>query len=404
VTGTVTGLESLQLEVTGTATDDKGVERVLVTVQEYRSRLYLQPDGSMGATAAPLPATLADPGAATTTWSLPLTLPSSGDWRVVAYAVDTVDQQDLSTSGATARYPIYPGDEAPVVLTNLQQPVNGTVFTDGRIFVSGRVEDDQQIRAADVAIVNSAGQYLRASSGTFSTSEQWNSAFLNSPGSPGSNFSFTSPVLAAGEYTVRVRGVDQNGLATDPTHDVTVTVEVPASEPPAPSFTVECDETRSNVCELDARATTDENPAALTYSWDYGDGSRAGSGAVVTKTFTRPGDFTVTLTARDEWGVTATATQTVTIAEPPGNTAPTAVIGEPSCSGLVCNFSSGTSKDPDAGDVITRLWSWGDGTQDSTFTSGSHTFAAAGTYTVTLTVTDGWGKATTVTREVTVAE
>jgi PKD repeat protein len=32
----------------------------------------------------------------------------------------------------------------------------------------------------------------------------------------------------------------------------------------------------------------------------------------------------------------------------------------------------------------------------------SHTFAAAGTYTLTLTVTDGWGKANSTTRQVTV--
>jgi large repetitive protein len=87
--------------------------------------------------------------------------------------------------------------------------------------------------------------------------------------------------------------------------------------------------------------------------------------------------------------------------EPAGNQAPSAVISPPSCAGLVCNFSSASSTDPNVGDTITRLWNWGDGTT-STSTSTSHTYAAAGTYTVTLTVTDGWGKATTVTRDVTV--
>jgi PKD repeat protein len=32
----------------------------------------------------------------------------------------------------------------------------------------------------------------------------------------------------------------------------------------------------------------------------------------------------------------------------------------------------------------------------------SHTFAAPGTYTLTLTVTDGWGRANSTTRAVTV--
>jgi PKD repeat protein len=123
---------------------------------------------------------------------------------------------------------------------------------------------------------------------------------------------------------------------------------------------------------------------------------------VVTRTYTAANTYTVTLTARDEWGYTGTATQTVTIVEPAGNQPPNAVISTPSCAGLVCNFSSASSTDPNVGDTITRLWNWGDQTATSTATSTSHTFPAPGTYTVTLTVTDGWGRATTVTREVTV--
>ena len=49
-------------------------------------------------------------------------------------------------------------------------------------------------------------------------------------------------------------------------------------------------------------------------------------------------------------------------------------------------------------------WSWNfdDGSAAVTTEDAAHTYAAAGTYDVTLTVTDGWGKATTVTRQVTV--
>ena len=41
--------------------------------------------------------------------------------------------------------------------------------------------------SVQVAIVNSAGQFM-SSSGSFGTSESWRSAFLNSPGTPGSNY------------------------------------------------------------------------------------------------------------------------------------------------------------------------------------------------------------------------
>ena len=256
---------------------------------------------------------------------------------------------------------------------------------------------DRQIAEAEVAIRNSAGQYMSSSGSFTSTSESWRTAFLNSPGSPGSNYSYTTPVIPAGAYVVRVRGVDHHGFATNPTVDVNVTVQVPASNPPVANFTVNCTQ---NICEFDARSSTDENPTALTYSWNFGNGS--GSGAVVNRTYTSANTYTVTLTARDEWGYTGTATQTVTIVEPANNQPPNAVISTPSCAGLVCNFSSASSTDPNTGDTISRQWNWGDGTPNSTSTSTSHTFAAAGTYTVTLTVTDGWLKSSTVTLDVTV--
>ena len=52
--------------------------------------------------------------------------------------------------------------------------------------------------------------------------------------------------------------------------------------------------------------------------------------------------------------------------------------------------------------AITYSWNFGDGTATSTSTAPAHVFPAAGTYTVSLTATDGWGKAATVTRSVTV--
>jgi PKD repeat protein len=396
--GTVTGVQVLHLDLAGTATDDFGVESVRVSIEDRDTNRFLQPNGTMAASFATRDAVLETPGGTTTNWTLPVDLPTEGDWAITVFAFDTSGQQDPSTSGATSRYPIYPGDQPPTVVQNLLAPQEGAVFTEARILVSGRVEDDRQIAEAEVAIRNAAGQYM-SSSGTFtSTSESWRNAFLNSPGSPGSNYSYTTPVIPAGQYVVRVRGVDHHGFATNPTVDVNVTVEVPASNPPVAAFTANCTE---NVCQFDARSSTDENPTALTYSWNFGNGS--GSGAVVSRTYTAANTYTVTLTARDEWGYTGTATQTVTIVEPASNQPPNAVISEPSCAGLVCNFSSASSTDPNPGDTITRRWNWGDGTADSTSTSPSHTFTAAGTYTVTLTVTDGWLRASSTTVQVTVA-
>jgi PKD repeat protein len=161
----------------------------------------------------------------------------------------------------------------------------------------------------------------------------------------------------------------------------------------------------SNTCQFDAKSSTDENATALTYQWNFGNGT--GTGPNPRRTYTAPGTYTVTLTATDEWGaVSAPVTKTVTMTEPAGNAAPVAVINSPSCSGLTCNFSAVGTVDPNTGDTITYAWNFGDPStglnNGRAGSSSSHVFSAPGTYTVTLTATDGWGKTHTVTKAVTV--
>jgi PKD repeat protein len=68
-------------------------------------------------------------------------------------------------------------------------------------------------------------------------------------------------------------------------------------------------------------------------------------------------------------------------------------------SGLVANFTD-SSTDSD-GTIASRSWNFGDSTS-STATNPSHTYAASGTYSVTLTVTDNGGATNATTKSVTV--
>jgi large repetitive protein len=302
-TGTDSSIEVLHLDLAGTATDDKGVAGVRVALEDQDTGRYVQPNGTMAAAVATLSATLAAPNATSTSWTLAVDLPTKGEFAVTAFAVDTAGQQDTSTSGATARYLVYPGDLDPTISDTLFSPTEGTAFTDARIFVSGRAEDDTAMGEVEVAIVNSAGQYMSSSGAFTSTNQSWRSAFLNSPGTPGSNFSYTTPVIPSGAYTVRARAVDAYGQVQAVPREAHVTVSAPA-----------------------------------------------------------------------------------------GNVAPTPVINPPACAGLVCNLSGVGSADPNTGDTLAYLWSFGDGTPTSTASAVSHAFPAAGTWTVTLTVTDGWAR------------
>ncbi|HSO54563.1 MAG TPA: PKD domain-containing protein, partial [Actinomycetes bacterium] len=68
-----------------------------------------------------------------------------------------------------------------------------------------------------------------------------------------------------------------------------------------------------------------------------------------------------------------------------------------------CNLCGVGWADPNTCDTFTYLWKFGDGSATSTSSAMSHTFPSAGTRTVTLTVTDGWGRAASITRQVTVS-
>ncbi|MBK8122036.1 MAG: pre-peptidase C-terminal domain-containing protein [Dokdonella sp.] len=82
-----------------------------------------------------------------------------------------------------------------------------------------------------------------------------------------------------------------------------------------------------------------------------------------------------------------------------GNVAPNADFSSTS-SGLTANFTD-TSTDSD-GSIVSRAWNFGDGST-STATNPSHAYASAGTYNVSLTVTDDDGATDSVTKAVTVS-
>ncbi|WP_214322607.1 collagenase [Nonomuraea sediminis] len=82
-----------------------------------------------------------------------------------------------------------------------------------------------------------------------------------------------------------------------------------------------------------------------------------------------------------------------------GNKPPTASFTV-NTSGLTATFAD-TSTDPD-GSIAARSWTFGDGAS-STSANPAHTYTAAGTYTVTLKVTDNAGATATTSKTVTVS-
>jgi PKD repeat protein len=150
-------------------------------------------------------------------------------------------------------------------------------------------------------------------------------------------------------------------------------------------------------------ASTDSDGSILSRTWDFGDGSTTNA-TNPSHGYATGGDYTVSLTVRDDGGLTHTAQQVVSPVAPPPppppppNEAPTAAFTY-SCSELTCTFTE-SSTDSD-GTVVAWVWDMGDGTGTSA-RNPTYTYEFAGTYTVELRVTDDGGLVGTTQQTITV--
>jgi len=169
----------------------------------------------------------------------------------------------------------------------------------------------------------------------------------------------------------------------------------PVNNPPTASFTFSC---TGLSCSFDASASSDSDGTIVSYAWDFGDGG-AGSGLTASHTYAAGGTFSVGLTVTDNGGATGNSAQSVTASGPVNN--PPSASFTSSCTDLACSFDGSASSDSD-GTIVSYAWDFGDGSTASGVTA-SHTYAAGGTFNVTLTVTDDGGAANSTSQNVTVS-
>ncbi|HEX3236145.1 MAG TPA: PKD domain-containing protein [Gemmatimonadales bacterium] len=160
---------------------------------------------------------------------------------------------------------------------------------------------------------------------------------------------------------------------------------------PAAAFTVACSDLACTFTD----GSTDADGSIASRSWDFGDQTAAVTETNPDHTFGSANTYTVTLTVTDNEGATNAATKQVKVPNLP----PTASFTS-ECSDLVCTFTDHSS-DGD-GTVASYDWDFGDGSSHVTTQAASRTFAAAGTYTVSLSVRDDGGASGSTTNDVTV--
>ena len=205
----------------------------------------------------------------------------------------------------------------------------------------------------------------------------------------------THTYAAAGTDTVRVTVTDKDGGAGSAKTPVAVAA---VNHPPTAAPGGPYSGSEGVVVAFNGGGSSDPDGDALTYAWSFGDGA-TGTGATPSHTYADNGSYSVTLTVTDTKGAaSAPVTVTATVA----NAAPVVNAGanQAANAGSPVTLNAGFS-DPGANDAP---WSyaidWGDGTPQTTGSKTSqsaitagHTYTAAGTNTMRLTVTDKDGGA-----------
>jgi PKD repeat protein len=216
-----------------------------------------------------------------------------------------------------------------------------------------------------------------------------------------------------GIYDVSLTVVDDGGNTDTMTlpieilgeaSDATRPIGVSTFQPPIADFAfMPASPITGEAVQFDGTLSVDFDGDIVSYTWDFdGDGTTDATGPIATYVFREPGTFTVSLTVTDDSGNTDTISISIEIGgefdgdvgNEPAAGLPVAgfrqsptepIAGEPAL------FNGTPSLDP-GGRIVGFAWDFdNDGRTDSTAPLAEHTFAEAGQYTVSLTVTDDDG-------------
>lgn len=214
-------------------------------------------------------------------------------------------------------------------------------------------------------------QFTDNSSGTI-VQREWNFGDGNSSSEVSPRHDFTDP----GTYKVRLTLLGEGG--TSDFHEVDISVTEPLAPPSADFIS---DPTEGSA-PLEVEFTNQSSGDNITSRWDFGDGQSSDSqDAVIDHTYQVNGIFTVTLTVSGPGGPNSVATETITVTN--ALLASFTALPATNPPGLGVQFT-----DTSTGNPTSWQWNFGD-TETSAEQNPIHTYGAAGTYNVQLTVSNG---------------
>ena len=212
------------------------------------------------------------------------------------------------------------------------------------------------------------------------------------------NASFTYDYTRSGTFIPTLKVKDNLERISDKFVGPTINVNGVLNNPPAPGFrSAQTSFAPTLKVQFTDTSSDDEGPI-VAWNWKFGDDQTADV-QNPEHIYASAGKYLVMLTVTDSGGLQASGSKEITVL-PPGNNPPIANFSYSQQSRkLVIDFTD-TSTDSD-GAITTWNWNFGDNSFD-TIQNPSHSYLSAGTYQVSVTVTDNGGKTNSITKNVVV--
>lgn len=221
------------------------------------------------------------------------------------------------------------------------------------------------------------------------------------------NFAFTAPLFQAGNYTITLKTNVNDCMCSsyaEQSQQGTFTV---LAQPPSQNQTNQTNQTNqwpvanfvyspqlpviNQAITFNASSSYDSDGSIVSYSWNFDDGTSA-TGIAPQHAYTLPGNYSVSLTVRDNNNAQSTIIRIIPVLAQPSNQTNQLPFANflyspqnPIVNQLV-TFDASLSYDPD-GFITAYAWNFSDGATTSGMIT-QHSFSAPGDYPVSLTVTD----------------
>lgn len=283
----------------------------------------------------------------------------------------------------------------------------------GDVYVNGHFSGMADFGADQLVSAGSRDGYVSRIDGDGNFVETWQIGGPSTDGASGVALDGGGNIHVVGNFGATAdfpTGDTLTALGTRDGYVLKFSAVDPNNSPPTADIGGPYAGTEDGAISLDASGSSDPDLDALTYQWDFGDGTTLTTTSdTASHTYAWGGTFAVNLTVSDGRGGSDSASTTATVAEI--NDVPVADAGGPYSGneGVAITLDASASSDFDNEDgtatndqALEYTWDFGDGSAPVTTSSAttSYTYSTASTYNVSVTVSDGVASDTAFTTAV----